>query len=85
MSPVGLGNTKISTDYAHKNARSLVDIFRSCIHSFEVYLVDSSKMIRNYDEDSNFNRFFLKLKPRSHQTFRSVLAVKLMGIMFRNR
>ena len=38
-----------------------VDIFRFCFHSFEVYSIDSSKMIGNFPEVSNFNRLFLKL------------------------
>ena len=39
-----------------------VDIFRFCFHSFEVYFfIDSSKMIGNFPEVSNFNRLFLKL------------------------
>ena len=39
-----------------------VDIFRFCFHSFkEVYCKDSSKMIGNAPEVSNFDRLFLKL------------------------
>ena len=39
-----------------------VDIFQFCFYSFEeVYSVDSSKMIRNSPEISNFNRLDLKL------------------------
>ena len=58
-------------------------------------------MIRKFPEVFNFNWLFVEfnrfiynsppvllghgLMPRSHQTFRSVLAVKLLGIMLRNR
>ena len=38
-----------------------VDIFRFCFHSFDVYSIDSSKMIGNPPEVSNFNWLFLKL------------------------
>ena len=31
------------------------------LHSLEAYSTDSSRMIRNPPEASNFNRFFLKL------------------------
>ena len=44
-----------------KSNRLHVDIFRFCFHSFEVYSIDSSKMIGNSPEVSNFNRLFLKL------------------------
>ena len=37
-------------------------IFQFCFHSFEVYsLIDSSKMIGNSPQVSNFNRLFLIL------------------------
>ena len=63
-----------------------VGIFRFCFHLFEVYSIDSSEIIGKFPEVWNFNRLFLELvMPRSHQTFRSVLAVKLLGIMLRNR
>ena len=40
----------------------MLDIFRICFHSFEVYSsIDSSKMIGNSPEVSNFNRLFPKL------------------------
>ena len=38
-----------------------VDIFRFCSQSFEVYSIDSSKMIGIFPEVSNFNRLNLKL------------------------
>ena len=38
-----------------------VDIFWFCFNSFEVYSIDSSKMIGNSLEISNFNLLFLKL------------------------
>ena len=44
-----------------KSNRLHVDIFRFCFHSFEVYSIDSSKMIGNSPEVSNFNRLNLKL------------------------
>ena len=44
-----------------KSTRLHVDIFWFCFHSFKVYFVDSSKMIGNSPEVSNFNRLFLKL------------------------
>ena len=60
-----------------------VDIFQFCFHSFEVYSTDSSKMVGDSLEVSNFNQLFLR--SRSHQTFHLVLAVKLLGIMLKNR
>jgi len=42
-------------------------------------------MIYNSPEVLNFNRLFLKLMPQSHQTFRPVPTVKLLGIQFRKR
>ena len=44
-----------------KSSRFHVDIFRFCFHSFEAYSIDSSKMIGNSHEFSNFNWLFLKL------------------------
>jgi hypothetical protein len=44
-----------------KSNRLHVDIFRFCFDSFEVHSIDSSKMIGNSPEVSNFNRLFLKL------------------------
>ena len=44
-----------------KSNRLHVDIFRFCFHSFEVYSIDSSKMIGNSPEVSNFNRLLLFL------------------------
>ena len=44
-----------------KSNRLHVDIFRVCVHSCEVYFIDSSKIIGNSPEVSNFNRLFLKL------------------------
>ena len=38
-----------------------VDIFQFCSLSFEVYSIDSSKMIGKFPEVSNFNRLNLKL------------------------
>ena len=39
-----------------KSNRLHVDIFQFYFHSFEVYSIDSSKMISNFSEVSNFNR-----------------------------
>ena len=39
----------------------LVDMFQFCFHSFEIYSIDSSKMMGNPPEVSNLNRLFLKL------------------------
>jgi hypothetical protein len=44
-----------------KSNRSHVDIFQCCFHSFGAYSIDSSKMLGNSHEVSNFNRLFLKL------------------------
>ena len=44
-----------------KSNRLLVEIFQFCFHSFEVYSIDTSKMIGNSPEVSNFNRLFLRL------------------------
>jgi hypothetical protein len=45
-----------------KSNRLHVDIFWVFFHSFEVYIfLDSSKMVSNYHDASNFNRLFLKL------------------------
>jgi hypothetical protein len=44
-----------------KSSRLHVDIFRFCFHSFELYAIDSSILIGNSPEISNFNRLFLKL------------------------
>jgi hypothetical protein len=45
-----------------KSIRLHVDIFRFCFHSFEAYSsIDSSKMIGESPEVSNFNWSFLKL------------------------
>ena len=45
-----------------KTTRLHVDIFWFCFHSFEIYFsIDSSKMIRNSHEVSNFNWLVLKL------------------------
>ena len=44
-----------------KSNRLHVDIFRLCFHSFEVYSIDSSKMIGKFPEVLNFNRLFRKL------------------------
>ena len=45
-----------------KPNRLHVDIFRCCLHSFEVYSsLDSSRMIRYSPKVPNFNRSFLKL------------------------
>ena len=47
-----------------KSNRLHIDIFRCCFHSFEsfeVCSIDSSKMISNSPEVSNFNQLFLKL------------------------
>ena len=44
-----------------KSNGSQVDIFRFPFNSFEVYSIDSSKMIGNSPEFSNFNQLFLKL------------------------
>ena len=41
-----------------ESSRLQVDIFRFCFHPFEVYPMDSSKMIGNPPEVSNFNRSF---------------------------
>ena len=38
-----------------------VHIFQFFFHSVEIYSIDSSKMIGNPPEVSNFNRLFLKL------------------------
>jgi hypothetical protein len=42
-----------------KSNRLDVDIFQFCFHSFEVYSIDSSKMMGNFVEVSNFNQLFL--------------------------
>ena len=44
-----------------KSNRLYFDSFRFCSHPFEVYSVDSFKMIGDSPEVSNFNRLFLKL------------------------
>ena len=44
-----------------KSNRLHVDILRFCCHSFKVYSIDSSKMIGNSLEISNFNQLFFKL------------------------
>jgi hypothetical protein len=42
----------------------MLDIFWFCFYSFDVYSIDSSKMIGNSPEVSDFNRLlFLELKP----------------------
>jgi hypothetical protein len=38
-----------------------VDIFWFCFHSFEIYSIDSYRMISNSLEVSNFDQLFLKL------------------------
>ena len=48
--------------YIYISSRLHVDIFQFwCFHSFEVHSINSSKMIRNSSEVSNFNRLFLEL------------------------
>ena len=42
-----------------KSSRLHFDIFRFCFHSFEVYSIDSSKMIDKSPEILNFNGYFL--------------------------
>ena len=44
-----------------KSIRLHVDILRFGFHSSEIYSIDSSKMIDNPPEVSNFNRLYLKL------------------------
>ena len=44
-----------------KSNRLHIDIFRCYFYSFKIYYIDSSKMIGNSPEVSNFNRVFLKL------------------------
>jgi len=45
-----------------KSSRLHVDILEFCFHSFEVYSsINSSKLIGNSPEVSNFNWLFLKL------------------------
>ena len=44
-----------------KSNRLLVDIFQLCFYSFDVYSIDSSKMIGQFPEASNLNLIFLKL------------------------
>ena len=73
MVPVIVPQSWISTGYFTNSSSSSVtncrfsliidaDIFRFwCFHSFEVYSIDSTQMIRNYYDVSNFNRLFLKL------------------------
>ena len=63
-------------------------IFRFWIHSFEVYSIDSSKWSVDFLKSSTSTSYFSNscpLMPWSHQTFRLVLAMKLLGIMLRNR
>ena len=43
------------------SCRLHVDILRICFHSFEVYSIDSSEMIRKIPGVSNSNRLFLNL------------------------
>ena len=45
-----------------KSNRLHVDIFRFCFHSFEVYSIDSSKMINKFSEVLNFNWVCLELQ-----------------------
>ena len=44
-----------------KSSRLHVDILPFCFHSFDVYSIDSSKMVGNSPEVSHFNRLFLTL------------------------
>ena len=44
-----------------KSNRLHVDIFRFCFHSIGIYSADSSRMLGNSLEVSNFNWFFFKL------------------------
>ena len=44
-----------------KSNRIHVDIFQFLLDSFEVYSIDSSKMIGNFPKVLNFNWLFLKL------------------------
>ena len=44
-----------------KGNRLHVHIFQVCLHSFEVYSIDSSEMIGKFPEVLNFNRLFLEL------------------------
>ena len=44
-----------------KSNRLHVNIFWFCFHSFEIYSIDSSKMINNFPEVSNFNQVVFKL------------------------
>ena len=44
-----------------KSNRLHVDIFRFCFHSDELYSTDSSQMIGNSPELSEFNRLLLEL------------------------
>jgi hypothetical protein len=54
---------RVSRDHSDsKSSRLHVDIFRCCFHSCEVYSsIDSSKVIDNSPEVSNFNQLFLEL------------------------
>jgi len=45
-----------------KSNWSHVDIFRVSFNSFEINSIDSSKMIGNSDEVSNFNRYYFNLR-----------------------
>ena len=42
-----------------KSSRLDIDIFRFCFHSFEVYSIESSKLMGNFFEALNSNWFFL--------------------------
>ena len=42
-----------------KSNRLHVDVVRFCFYSMEVYSIDSSKMVGNSPEVSNFNRFII--------------------------
>jgi hypothetical protein len=53
-----------------KSNRLHVDIFRFCFHSFEIYSIDSSKMIDNSPKVPNFNRFFFSNSTGSSVTNR---------------
>ena len=52
-----------------KSSQLHVDIFWFCFHSFEVYSsINSSKMIGNSREVSNFHRLLLKLNRFMHNS-----------------
>ena len=44
-----------------KSNRLHVEILRFCFHTFDVFSIESSKMIGKFPEVLNFNQLFLKL------------------------